>query len=195
MADNIDTYKGVGIFIIVERLYSRDSPSWHGIGTALMQVHRMVYQLYRKQDVSLDGERITPESATLWQRIQILSGTQLVQQNSADNVTRFALDYAGSRFMGTPVSIGGLKSKKIPDFLTKEYALPTQRIMAYGRDPIPTATLYGRPDAKFVMGSGGKDDPIAAAKYDLKTKQLKLIDPNNELPGMMRQLTSLRAIK
>lgn len=195
MADNIDTYKGTGIFIIVERLYNRDAPNWHGIGASMIQVHKMVYQLYRKQDVLLEGETITPESATWWQRIKILSGAELVQRNAADNDIRFALDYAGSRFNVTPLSLGGLTSKKIPEFLTTEYTLPTRNIMAYGSDPLPNVNLYGRPDTRFIKAGGGRDDPIAAAKYDLRTKQLKLIDPVNQLRTTMRQLASVRGIK
>lgn len=190
--NNIESYKGTGIFIIIERIYNRDALNWHGIGASLIQVHKMVYQLYRKQDVYLEGHKITADNISLWQRIKILSGAHLIQHNSADNDTRFALDYAGSNFKGTPVNIPGLNSKSIPEFLTKEYKLPTGRIMAYGKDPIPNVNLYGRPDIKFVMGSGGKDDPVAAAKYEMSTRQLKPVDPIHELPSLMRELSLLR---
>ncbi|WP_017349983.1 hypothetical protein [Pantoea sp. A4] len=195
MTDNIESYKGTGIFIIVERLYNRDAPSWHGVGASMIQVHKMVYQLYRKQDVYFEGEKITPESATLWQRIKILSGAQLVQKNAADNETHFALAYAGSRFRATPLSVAGMDSKNIPGFLTKEYTLPTRKILAYGSDPVPNVNIYGRADASFVMAEGGKGDPTAAAKYDLQTKQIKLVDPVHELPALMRQLATLKEKK
>lgn len=93
--NNIESYKGTGIFIIIERIYNRDALNWHGIGASLIQVHKMVYQLYRKQDVYLEGHKITADNISLWQRIKILSGAHLIQHNSVDNDTRFALDYAG----------------------------------------------------------------------------------------------------
>lgn len=186
MADNIANYKGTGIFIIVERLYSRGAPNWHGIGASMMQVHRMVYQLYQQQDIFLEGQKITPSTVTLWQRVKILFGADLVQRNSATNSTRFSLDYAGSRFMATPLA--SIDSKKIPDFLSREYTLPGRNILALGNDPFPNVTIYGRSDAKFVMADGGKGDPTAAAKYDIKTKQLVMVDPGQELPRLMQRL-------
>ncbi len=105
-----------------------------------------------------------PDSVTLWQRLKILSGAHLVQKDANDPNNIFSLDYAGSRLMATPLS--SFNSKKIPAFLTKEYSLPTGRVLALGRDPFPEVNIYGRKDACFAMANGGKDDPTAAAKYD-----------------------------
>lgn len=99
MAGSIENYAGTGVFIFVERLYSRDAPNWHGVGASMVQIHKMVYQLYHKQDVYLEGKKIEPDSATVWQRLKILFGADLVQKNAADNSTCFSLDYAGSRFV------------------------------------------------------------------------------------------------
>ena len=68
--NNIESYKGTGIFIIVERIYNRDALNRHGIGVSLIQVHRMVYQLYRKQDVYIEGQKITEDNISLWKRIK-----------------------------------------------------------------------------------------------------------------------------
>lgn len=192
MANNIANYKGTVIHIITERLYSRGAPNWNGIGASMVQVYKMVYQLYQKQDVYLEEKRITPDTVTLWQRLKILSGAHLFQRNSSDHSNCFSLDYAGSRFMATPLS--SFDSKKIPTFLTKEYSLPTRRILALGRDPFPQVNIYGRQDAHFVMASGGKDDPIAAAKYDSNTRQLVLVDPGQELSSLMRLLSTQRVL-
>ncbi len=35
MMNNIANYKGTGVFIITERLYSRGVPNWHGIGASM----------------------------------------------------------------------------------------------------------------------------------------------------------------
>ncbi|MGA7510991.1 MAG: hypothetical protein WBW72_22140 [Erwinia billingiae] len=188
MTNNIANYKGTGIFIITEHLYSRGAPNWNGIGASMVQVYKMVYQLYQKQDVYLEGNLITPDTVTLWQRLKILSGAHLVQNDASDHQTCFSLDYAGSRFMATPLS--SFDSDKIPAFLTKEYSLPTRKILALGSDPFPDVNIYGRKDARFVMASGGKEDPTAAAKYDSNTRQLVLVDPGEELSRLMKLLNT-----
>lgn len=193
MAGSIENYAGTGVFIFVERLYSRDAPNWHGVGASMVQIHKMVYQLYHKQDVYLEGKKIEHDSATVWQRLKILFGADLVQKNAADNSTCFSLDYAGSRFVTTPFS--GIDSKKIPDFLTREYTLPGRNVLAFGSDPFPHVSLYGRSDARFVMAEGGKGDPTAAAKYDAKSKQLVMVDPGKELPQLMQRLKTRREMQ
>lgn len=193
MYDNIANYKGTGIFIIVERLYSRGAPNWHGVGASMVQVHKMVYQLYQKQDVYLEGVKVSPDTVTIWQRLKILFGAHLVQRDAADKNTCFSLDYAGSRFMATPLS--SIDSKKIPEFLTKEYSLPTGRVLALGRDPFPNVNIYGRPGARFVMARGGKEDPTAAAKYDANTRQMVMVDPGHELSRLMQLLNTQRTLK
>ncbi|PIF23735.1 hypothetical protein [Candidatus Pantoea floridensis] len=190
MLNNIDSYKATGIFIIIERIYNRDVPNWHGIGSELVQIYKVVYQLYRKQDLFLDGERITPANASLWDHLKIFAGSELEQQNSKDNETRFALDYAGSEFRTTPLVYPGLNIKSVSTFLTSDHPIPTQRILAFGQDPIPDIKLYGRSDAQFVMANGGKDDPMAAARYDSNSGQLKLLDPIHQLSAVMRDITS-----
>lgn len=189
---DIDTYKKTGILVFVERLYFRNGPSWHGVGTSSTQVVKCVYQLCVKQDVYLDGEKITPSNATLWQRCKIFFGAQLVQLDSPDKKTSFVLDYVGSTFHATPLGNTGSSTKSLPNFLVRDYKLITNRFFAYGKDPIPQISLYGRPDVTFIIDNGGKGDPIAAAKYDLNTKQLKIIEPLHELPSLMNELVNLR---
>ncbi|MBP2168130.1 hypothetical protein J2125_001322 [Erwinia toletana] len=77
-----DTYKGIGIYVVTERVYNREAPNWHGIGSTMMQVHKMVYQLCKKQDVYMEGEIITPDTTTLWQNLKILFGATLVMKDS-----------------------------------------------------------------------------------------------------------------
>ncbi|CAM3709778.1 hypothetical protein BS639_18380 [Rouxiella silvae] len=193
MADNIPVFKGTGIFIITERIYSRDAPNWHGLGATMLQIHKMVFQLSRKQDSYLDGAKVTSANVTLWQNIRILAGAELLQRDSAGAELEFFMEYSGSRFMATPVS--GIDSKKIPSVLTKEYSLPTSEILAFGHDPLPNVNIYGRPDANFMMNDGGKGTPEAAAKYDKKTGQLIMVKPGHELSTLMNKLNKPRGHK
>lgn len=61
LSSKIEYVKNTNLFIVVERLYSRDSimPSVGNIGPSLLQVHKTVYQLKRKQDMFIEGEKIT----------------------------------------------------------------------------------------------------------------------------------------
>ena len=66
----IGNFTGTGIYIIVERLYDFLSPKWNNIGMSNTQVHRVVYQLYEKADVYLDGQKIDTSTLSLWQRVK-----------------------------------------------------------------------------------------------------------------------------
>lgn len=190
MNDTIDTYKGTGVFIITERLYNRESPNWHGIGSAMIQVHKMVYQLCKKQDVYLDGELITSSSSGLWNNIKILFGADLVMKDSSKEQLEFVFEYSGSKFIFTPLD--GVNSKYIPRALTKDWKLPTERILSYGKDPVPNVSIFGNANAEYFVSNGGKGYPEAAAKYDGNTKQLVMVHPNRELTSLMNKL---RAVK
>lgn len=63
---NIDVARPTGIYFIIERLYSRDGfmPSIGEISPSLTQVHRTVIQLKRKQDMFMDGVKVTPKDIT-----------------------------------------------------------------------------------------------------------------------------------
>ncbi|WP_233598507.1 hypothetical protein [Erwinia sp. 198] len=180
MKTKVTNYKGTGLYIITERLYSRGGPDWHGLGASIVQVHKMVYQLYQRQDIYLEGQKITPDTVTLWQRLKILSGAYLVRRSTANQETCFSLYYAGSRFMATPVS--GVSSKK-PAFLTREYKLPGGDVMALGRDPLSDVNIYGRQEARFIMPNSGKDHPVAAAKHDKKPDSLCWSNPFGSCHG------------
>ena len=73
---NIDVARPTGIYFIIERLYSRDGlmPSVGEISPSLTQVHRTVIQLKRKQDMFMDGVKVTPKDITLWQQIKYITG-------------------------------------------------------------------------------------------------------------------------
>jgi len=188
----VGNFTGTGIFIIVERLYDFLSPKWNNIGVSNTQVYRVVYQLYKKIDVYLDGKKIDTSTLSLWQRVKIFSGHPLVKNPSLDNSAVFSQDYSGSIIFTTPLSFPGIHEKILPRFMTENYRIPTGKFFAYGTDPIPHVLLYKRPEARFIKDNGGIGDPICAAKYDSNTKQIKFIDPINELPSLMRALTQLK---
>lgn len=188
----IGNFTGTGIYIIVERLYDFLSQKWNNIGMSNTQVHRVVYQLYKKVDVYLDGQKIDTSTLSLWQRVKIFSGHPLVKNPSLDNSALFSLDYSGSIIFTSPLSLPGIHEKILPRFIMEDYRIPTGNLFAYGTDPIPTILLYKRLEARFIKDNGGRGDPICAAKYDSHTKQIKFIDPINELPSLMRALTQLK---
>lgn len=191
MLDSLPTYKGTGVYILVERIYPRDSiTNWNGIGSTTVQVHKMVYELYQRQNVYLDGEVITPTTISLWQNIKILFGAKLVLENSTNESFEFVLVYSGSKFIMT--LIDGISSRYIPGFLKKAWRLPTERILSYGVDPIPGISIYGHKAAEFIVRDGGKGTPEAAAKYDVNTNQLIMVHSEKELPDLMRILKCVR---
>ncbi|MBT0723361.1 hypothetical protein HH682_02645 [Rosenbergiella sp. S61] len=124
---DIGNVKGTGIYIIVERLYDFMSNTWHNIGMSNTQVHRIIYQLYKKEDIYLDGKRLNGSSISLWQRVKVLLGHPLVTNPSLDNSTIFSQDYAGSIIFFIPFCFPGIKEKILPRFLTHKYRLPTAK--------------------------------------------------------------------
>ncbi len=114
------------------------------------QVHRVVYQLYKKVDVYLDGQKIDTSTLSLWQRVKIFSGHPLVKNPSLDNSALFSLDYSGSIIFTSPLSLPGIHEKILPRFITENYRIPTGNLFAYGTDPIPTIQLYKRLEARFI---------------------------------------------
>lgn len=84
--NGIENHKKTNIFFIVERLYPRDSlaPSVGTVGPSLVQVHRMIYQLTKKQDVFLDGEKVDLSNITLWQRLKSITGGKITTKDSQE---------------------------------------------------------------------------------------------------------------
>lgn len=113
---NVELARPTGIFFIIERLYSRDGlmPSVGEIGPSLTQIHRIVIQLRRKQEMYMDGVKIIPKDITLWQQIKYLTGTKITTKDTEALI--YHLEYMGSIVATTPIA--GFDGINIPRFLT-----------------------------------------------------------------------------
>ena len=151
---NIDVARPTGIYFIIERLYSRDGfmPSIGEISPSLTQVHRTVIQLKRKQDMFMDGVKVTPKDITLWQQIKYITGSNVTTKDTDALV--YTTDFIGSLVATTP--LGNIEHESNPRFLTTESIHSLPQAVSYGRDPIPQVLLYGRKDIVFFMDNGGK---------------------------------------
>ncbi|MFE8151858.1 hypothetical protein RBA63_08225 [Brenneria goodwinii] len=183
---DIKLTKPVGIFIIIERLYARDglAPSIGELGPSLTQIHRTVIQLRRKQDMYMDGAKLSPSDISLWQRIKYLTGTVVTTKDTNEFV--YTPEFMGSLLAATPLA--NVEYKNIPRFLTTEgiYSLP--KVMAFGRDPIPDVLLYGKSNTTFFIDDGGRGTPTAIAKYHQRTKDLMMINSQSDVASIMKDL-------
>ncbi|PSH13013.1 hypothetical protein B7R74_19715 [Yersinia pseudotuberculosis] len=190
--NGIENHKKTNIFFIVERLYPRDSlaPSVGTVGPSLVQVHRMIYQLTKKQDVFLDGEKVDLSNITLWQRLKSITGGKITTKDSQDVKFAYVLDYAGSEFAAVPIQ--GLRLEGNTNYFykkfTKEYKISTPKLLHYGSDTIKNITLHGRSNVSFFMDNGGRNAPTAAAKYNKNTGEISLIKSMHELSKSMQDI-------
>lgn len=160
-------------YVIVEQIHPKAGlPSSVGgtIGPGHYQLFRRVIQVCDIQDIFFDGKRIFSTPGT-WQYIQefLRPGKQITRQPTGER--QFVTVYAGFKNLLKPLpKIGNL----LPDSWTKQYDLGTPPSpFIYGRDPIPTVSLYGNPCAEFVM-IGGTPPPVAVGVYNQTRNQLKL---------------------
>lgn len=189
---NIDIARPTGIYFIIERLYARDGliPSFGEISPSLTQVHRTVIQLKRKQDMYLDGVKITPKDITLWQQVKYITGSKVTTRDT--DILVYTTDFIGSLIATTP--LGNIEHKDIPRFLTTEHVNSLPQAVNFGRDPIPQISLYGRKDVVFFMENGGKGTPTAIAKYNRNMRDLVIIKDQLEAGKMMKDLLA-RGVK
>lgn len=183
---DISNYKKTNIFFIVETLYGRDSllPAIGLLGPSLMQVHRTVYETNIKQDAFLDGERINLGHISLHHIFSYYTGSNITTKESKGHEILFNMVYSGSELISSPVS--GLDADKF-EKLSKQYKLPSS-IFNFGKDPVPQVKLYGRSGLSFFMENGGKDAPMAAAKYDKVSGKIIVIKSKGELSKLMLEI-------
>lgn len=100
---------------------------------------------------------------------------------------------AGYTFHATPIANTWLNAKILPSYLISNYKLLSNNFVVFAKDPIPKISLYECPDVSFIIDNRGKGDPIAAAKYDLNTKHIKIIEPIHKSSSLMHELLNLRS--
>ncbi|EMB4325961.1 hypothetical protein RJ492_004408 [Pluralibacter gergoviae] len=185
---NVELARPTGIFFIIERLYSRDGlmPSIGEVGPSLTQIHRTVIQLRRKQEMYMDGVKITPKDITLWQQIKYLTGSKITTKDTEGLI--YHLEFMGSVVATTPIA--GFDNTDTPRFLTSEYVMALPDIMSYGKNPIPDVSLYGKSNVSFFMNDGGKGNPTAIAKYNIKTRELVMINDQAQVFSIMKNIVS-----
>jgi hypothetical protein len=146
----------------------------------------------QKQDVFMDGEKLDLGNITMWQRFKSITGSKLTVKDSSDVKFIYNLDYAGSEFIGVPIQ--GIKIEGNTNYfyklLTKEYRIPSPKLLRYGSDSLKNIKIYGRSNATFFMDNGGRNAPTAAAKYNKSTGELVLIKSMHELSKIMRDVKS-----
>ncbi|WP_130099822.1 hypothetical protein [Siccibacter turicensis] len=178
-----DASRNTDLYFIVEQLYPRDGllPSLGEIGPSVMQVYRTVYELTVKQDIFLDGERISAGNTTLWQSFKYLAGGKITVTDSPGPQCLYKLAYSGSEVITVPLA--GFESDRLSLLSKKSVFTPT--LFNFGHDPVKNISLYGRGGLSFFMEDGGQEAPVAAARYNRRTGELRVITSRSELSKLM----------
>nr|EKW7277453.1 hypothetical protein [Pluralibacter gergoviae] len=134
----------------------------------------------------MDGVKITPKDITLWQQIKYLTGSKITTKDTEGLI--YHLEFMGSVVATTPIA--GFDNTDTPRFLTSEYVMALPDIMSYGKNPIPDVSLYGKSNVSFFMNDGGKGNPTAIAKYNIKTRELVMINDQAQVFSIMKNIVS-----
>lgn len=176
--------KPAGLYILIEQLHAKSGmPSFgNTIGPSMQQIYRQVYQLHSLHDTFIDGQRVTPATATVWQQIKGALGINITTAPNGKHATK--LEYAGFTNEIQPLPKMG---DTLPQGLTRQYLFRTPSPYLFGTDPIPEVRLYRNPRSVFRQVNGGTSPSTAMARFNSTNGELVMLESASEIELALRE--------
>ena len=182
---NVEYGTPTGMYVIVEQIYQKSGMPSIGntIGPALIQIYRTVLQIYNLSDTYMDGELVDASNMTVWQMIKGSMGIGVA--TNLNGKSSIKLEYSG--FVNVIQPLPEIKAV-VPKLLSQTYIFKARSPYIYGQDPLREIKLYKNPKVVFLQTGGGSSPATAIAKYNGKSREVKILNTASQVDMAIREL-------